>query len=122
MITEKEMKEKEMNGKLKKATKKFLDVKGYDFVTWLFDNVCVFIDEDVVVICEIYTDKCHATRESFEQYIAHFFNDIVDVSEYDCMPIRFDTIYFNILGDNRAIIRHHIKADDEFDSDGRWCE
>lgn len=104
------------------AAARFLDHQGYDILekfpthqtgwpdivadddgTLVFVKIRIRANASGGMPCEGDTDTM---RESFERAAAEYLaaNDYVD------MPLRFDVISLLVIGDDKAMIRHHINA------------
>ena len=94
------------------ATKKYLAMKDYEDITE-FEGYVTAIDDGYRVICRVSVCeeefggvRCEELREMAESVAIRWLaqNEAVDV------PLRFDDIRLIVVGNDRAMLRHHVNC------------
>ena len=112
-----------LNDKATEAASRYLSRRGYTVLetAWKCSaGTCDVIAEegDTIVFVDVSarrgTDRgfptercCAGTREHREMIALAWFAEHEDAVD---MPVRFDSIAMLVIGDSRAMIRHHINA------------
>lgn len=108
-----------------KAAKRYLELNGYEILDVDFNANGTVIDivaddEGTLVFVSVNVNddftkgfkSSELDRAAYEIASCHWLADCDD--RIDC-PVRFDRIEMNVLGNHRAMIRHHVNAF------GSWC-
>lgn len=113
---------KELGEKGEKAAIRYLTNKGYEVVdvNWkckLGEIDVVALDVDTVVFVEVKTRKSIKTglpedavdakkRKKYESLAACYLKD----HDYVDMAVRFDVVGILVIGNTKALVRHHVNA------------
>lgn len=104
-------KERELSERAIKAAVRFYEKRGYDIadITGYFDIIA--FDEETVVFTDLFVQDCLdepcIDRREVETRMVRI---LVDNYEWTDMPIRYDRIILLVLGNDRALVKHHINA------------
>lgn len=112
-----------LNDKATKAACRYLEHRGYTVLETAWKcpaGTCDVIaeDGDAIVFVDVSarrdadkgfpSERCNAgVRERREKVALAWFAEHEDAVD---MPVRFDNIALLVMGDNRAMIRHHLNA------------
>lgn len=117
------MDKSELRNRSMKACVLFLERRGYDVIDILDDNniniVAIDNEENSIVFIKVFTRDSTAKGFMSDNMTDEFRNELEESSikylrENNDIevnrPVRFDTISLIVLGDSKAMIRHHINA------------
>ena len=115
----------ELKNKAIEAASRFLAHRGYEVVETSWESKGSAIDvvareDDAIVFVDVFarrgTDKGMpddggvASRERREIAAATWLSEHADDEGFANLPIRFDSIAMMVIGENRALLRHHINC------------
>ena len=116
----------ELKEKAIKAAEKFLERRGYEVIesNWKSEGGnsldLVAREDDTVVFCDVSArdgfergipeSNDWASRERREIAAAAWLSEHCDDDTLVDLPIRFDSIAMMVIGENRALLRHHINC------------
>ena len=102
-----------MQERVKKAAKQFLIRKGYEILDDNYDSLIVALDDNTIVFLDLIISDTKSgfqdtnlSREKFESAAINWLT--INDNQAD-KAIRFDTICFIPMGEDKAILRHEIK-------------
>ena len=115
----------ELKQKAIKAAATFLDRRGYEVIDieWESeDGSCIDVvarDEDAIVFCDVQArrgaekgmpEESLGARERMEINAAKWLGEHGDDPDNVDVAIRFDQIAMLVIGEDRALLRHHINC------------
>lgn len=115
----------ELKQKAIKAAATFLDCRGYEVIDTEWESEdggyidVVARDEDAIVFCDVQArrgvekgmpEESLGARERMEVNAAKWLGQHGDDPENVDVAIRFDSIVMLVIGEDRALLRHHINC------------
>lgn len=98
------------------AVQRYLDLQGYEFIDWISEDICRAVDgetEDMALIHVVVSERkfldsfdCGLTVDEFDEYLM----EVVSHEDIPLGRLRYDFLNVNTLDDDKAFIKHHVKA------------
>ena len=103
--------QRQLNEKATKAAVCFYEKRGYDVADVVGHFDIIAFDGDTVVFTDLFVQDCLdepcIDRHEIE---VRMVRTLVDNYEWTDRPVRYDRIILLVLGNDRALIKHHINA------------
>lgn len=114
----------EVSERIRTAVQRYLELQGYEFIDWIghpctggrHESICRAVDgetEDMVLIHVVVSDRMFLDSCDYGLTVDEFDKCLMEIVSYENIPIgllRYDFLNVNKVGDDRAFIKHHVKA------------